>query len=300
MDETLCRTATQRAARLDRWLADQWPQHSRARWQKALAAGLVRVNGAVARAADPVAAGDVVNALPPPAAEPPAHAAPEDIPLEILYEDDDLLCLNKPPGLVVHPAAGHWQGTLVNAVLHHCADVSDGGHPLRPGIVHRLDKDTSGCILVAKNDAAHAALARQFAERTAQKTYLAVVRGRPRATSGVVTGAIARHPVHRQRMAISRRPGARAAETTWKVLVSEGNLSLVECRPKTGRTHQIRVHLKHLGHPIAGDRVYGGGADFPRQLLHAWKIAVDHPKTGERLEFTAPLPADFPLRPAAA
>ncbi len=299
MDETLCCTATQRAARLDRWLADQWPQHSRARWQKALSAGLVRVNGAVARAADPVAAGDVVNASPPPAAEPPAHAAPEDIPLEILHEDDDLLCLNKQPGLVVHPAVGHWQGTLVNAVLHHCADVSDGGHPLRPGIVHRLDKDTSGCILVAKNDAAHAALARQFAERTAQKTYLAVVRGRPRVTSGVVTGAIARHPVHRQRMAISHRPGARAAETTWKVLASEGNLSLLECRPKTGRTHQIRVHLKHLGHPIAGDRVYGGGADFPRQLLHAWKIAVDHPKTGERLEFTAPLPADFPLCPAA-
>jgi 23S rRNA pseudouridine1911/1915/1917 synthase len=208
-----------------------------------------------------------------------------------------LLCLNKPPGLVVHPAAGHWQGTLVNAILHHCADVSHGGHPLRPGIVHRLDKDTSGCILVAKNDTAHTALARQFAERTAQKTYLAVVRGRPRATSGVVTGAIARHPVHRQRMAISRRPDARAAETTWKVLHSAGNLSLLECRPKTGRTHQIRVHLKHLGHPIAGDRVYGGGADFPRQLLHAWKIAVDHPSTGERLDFEAPVPDDFPLQP---
>ncbi len=299
MDEPLTCTASQRAPRLDRWLAIQWPQFSRARWQKALAAGLIRVNGSVAGAADPVAAGDIVTALPPPASAPPAHAAPEDIPLEILHEDDDLLCLNKPPGLVVHPAAGHWQGTLVNAILHHCASVSDGGDPLRPGIVHRLDKDTSGCILVAKNDAAHAALARQFAERTAQKTYLAVVRGHPRATAGVVTGAIARHPVHRQRMAISRHPGARAAETTWKVLTSAGNLSLLECRPKTGRTHQIRVHLKHLGHPIAGDRVYGGGADFPRQLLHAWKLAVDHPQTGRRLEFTAPVPDDFPLRPTA-
>ena len=298
MDNPLTCTASQRAARLDRWLAEQWPEFSRARWQKALAAGLVRLNGAVARAADPVAANDLIEAAPPPASEPPVQAIAEDIPLEIIYEDDDLLCLNKPPGLVVHPAAGHWQGTLVNAILHHCADVSDGGHSLRPGIVHRLDKDTSGCILVAKNDAAHAALARQFAERTAQKTYLAVVRGRPRATSGVVAGAIARHPVHRQRMAISRRPEARAAETTWKVLQSEGNLSLLECRPKTGRTHQIRVHLKHLGHPIAGDRVYGGGADFERQLLHAWKIAVDHPTTGERLEFQAPVPADFPLRPA--
>ena len=298
MGNPLTSTASQRAARLDRWLAEQWPEFSRARWQKALAAGLVRLNGSVARAADPVAANDLIEAEPPPASQPPSHAVAEDIPLEIIHEDDDLLCLNKPPGLVVHPAAGHWQGTLVNAILHHCASVSDGGHPLRPGIVHRLDKDTSGCILVAKNDAAHAALSRQFAERTAQKTYLAVVRGRPRATSGVVTGAIARHPVHRQRMAISRRPGARAAETTWKVLQSEGNLSLLECRPKTGRTHQIRVHLKHLGHPIAGDRAYGGGADFPRQLLHAWKIAVDHPSTGERLEFQAPVPADFPLRPA--
>ena len=297
MEDTLTCTATQRAARLDRWLAEQWPQFSRARWQKALAAGLVRVNDSIARAADAVAAGDVVSAAPPPASEPPAHAAAEDIPLEIIYEDDDLLCLNKPPGLVVHPAAGHWEGTLVNAILHHCASVSQGGHPLRPGIVHRLDKDTSGCILVAKNDTAHAALSAQFAARTAQKTYLAVVRGRPRATSGMVTGAIARHPVHRQRMAISRRPGARAAETSWKVLSTEGNLSLVECRPKTGRTHQIRVHLKHLGHPIAGDRVYGGGADFPRQLLHAWKIVIDHPTSGQRMEFTAPVPADFPLRP---
>jgi len=298
MDTPLFCTASQRAPRLDRWLAEQWPEFSRARWQKALAAGLVRLNGAVARASDPVAVDDLVEAATPPASAPPAQAVAENIPLEIIYEDDDLLCLNKPPGLVVHPAAGHWQGTLVNAILHHCANVSDGSHPLRPGIVHRLDKDTSGCILVAKNDAAHAALARQFAERTAQKTYLAVVRGRPRATSGVVSGAIARHPVHRQRMAISRRPEARAAETTWRVLQSEGNLSLLECRPKTGRTHQIRVHLKHLGHPIAGDRVYGGGADFPRQLLHAWRIAVDHPSTGKRLEFQAPLPADFPLRPA--
>jgi 23S rRNA pseudouridine1911/1915/1917 synthase len=298
MDDSLTCTAPQHAARLDRWLAGQWPQFSRARWQKAIAAGLVRINGAVARASDPVEAGDVINAAPPPPAEPPAHAAAEDIPLEIIYEDDDLICLNKPPGLVVHPAAGHWQGTLVNAILDHCAQVSQGGNPLRPGIVHRLDKDTSGCILVAKNDTAHAALARQFADRSAQKTYLAVVRGRPRATGGVVTGAIARHPVHRQRMAISRHPGARAAETTWKVLQSADNLSLLECRPKTGRTHQIRVHLKHLGHPIAGDRVYGGGADFPRQLLHAWKIAVDHPSTGERLAFEAPVPDDFPLRTA--
>ncbi len=297
METPLTSTASQRAARLDRWLATQWPQLSRARWQKALAAGLVKLNGTTARASDSVAPGDCVEAVPPPPAAPPVQAVAEDIPLDILHQDDDLLCLNKPPGLVVHPAAGHWQGTLVNAILHHCGLVSSGGHALRPGIVHRLDKDTSGCILVAKNDAAHAALARQFAERTAKKTYLAVVRGRPRASAGAVHGAIARHPVHRQRMAVSRRPGAREAETAWRVLESAGNLSLLECRPKTGRTHQIRVHLKHLGHPIAGDRVYGGGADFARQLLHAWKIAVIHPTTGLPLELTAPVPADFPLQP---
>jgi 23S rRNA pseudouridine1911/1915/1917 synthase len=206
--------------------------------------------------------------------------------------------LDKPPGLVVHPAAGHWQGTLVNAVLHHCAAVSSGGHPLRPGIVHRLDKDTSGCILVAKNDATHAELARQFAERSAKKTYLAVVRGRPRATAGSISGSIARHPVHRQRMAVSSKPGARAAETAWKLLATDGKLSLLECRPRTGRTHQIRVHLKHLGHPIAGDRTYGGGADYPRQLLHAWKLEIKHPRTGQDLAFCAPVPEDFPLQPA--
>jgi 23S rRNA pseudouridine1911/1915/1917 synthase len=297
MDETLHCTNEARAARLDRWLAQQWPQFSRARWQKALAAGLVRVNDLPARASDTLRPGDRIEARVPPAATAPADAEAEDIPLDILYEDDDLICLNKPPGLVVHPATGHWQGTLVNAILHHCSAVSAGGHPLRPGIVHRLDKDTSGCILVAKNDTAHTHLARQFAERTAHKIYLAVVRGRPRTTAGSVSGAIARHPVHRQRMAVSRRPEARAAETAWRLLESDGKLSLVECRPKTGRTHQIRVHLKHLGHPIAGDRTYGGGADYPRQLLHAWQLTVSHPTTGRPLHFTAPMPADFPLRP---
>lgn len=285
------------APRLDRWLAATWPDVSRSRWQKALAAGLVEVNGMRAESAQRLRTGDRVRATEPPPEKPPATARPENIPLEILYEDEDLICLNKPAGLVVHPAAGHWSGTLVNALMHHADTLSSGGSPLRSGLVHRLDKDTSGCILAAKNDASHAALARQFAERSAQKTYLAVVRGKPRASAGVVTGAIARHPVHRQRMAVSQRPGARAAETAWKLLTTEKGLSLMECRPKTGRTHQIRVHLKHLGHPIAGDRVYGGGADFPRQLLHAWKLAVAHPKTGEPLLFRAELPGDFPLRP---
>ena len=285
------------APRLDRWLAATWPEVSRARWQRAIAAGLVRVNGAVARASAPVGARDEIAAQEPPPEEARTSARPQNIPLEIIYEDEDLICLNKPAGLVVHPAAGNWSGTLVNAVLHHAGKLSTGGNPLRPGVVHRLDKDTSGCILVAKTDAAHAALARQFAERTAQKTYLAVVRGKPRASAGIVTGAIARHPVHRQRMAVSNRPGARAAETAWKVIATDPKVSLLECRPKTGRTHQIRVHLKHLGHPIAGDRVYGGGADFPRQMLHAWKLRITHPRTGRELLFTAPPPEDFPLAP---
>lgn len=291
------RIAEASAPRLDRWLVEQWPELSRARWQKALAGGLVHVNGTPARASDALQPGDRVDAqFPPPAT---AHStSAEDIPLDILYEDEHLLCLNKPAGLVVHPAAGHWQGTLVNAVLHHCHSLSSGEHPLRPGIVHRLDKDTTGCILVAKTDAAHSGLARQFADRTARKTYLAVVRGRPRTTAGVVTGAIDRHPAHRQRMTISQRTGARDAETLWKVLGTSGQLSLLECQPRTGRTHQIRVHLKHLGHPIAGDRTYGGGADFQRQLLHAWKLEITHPVTGEAMNFTAPIPDDFPLRPA--
>lgn len=295
--EVRTKTADGPAPRLDRWLASVWPEVSRARWQRAIAEGLVRVNGATAQASAPVRAGDEIRAQEPPAEEANSSARPENIPLEILYEDEDLICLNKPAGLVVHPAAGNWSGTLVNALLHHAGQLSTGGNPLRPGVVHRLDKDTSGCILVAKNDAAHAALAHQFAGRTAQKTYLAVVRGKPRASAGVVTGAIARHPVHRQRMAVSNRAGARFAETAWKVLATSANLSLLECRPKTGRTHQIRVHLKHLGHPIAGDRVYGGGADFPRQLLHAWKLRVTHPRTGQELLFTAPPPADFPIAP---
>lgn len=295
--ETRCKTVEKSAPRLDRWMAEVWPDLSRARWQRAIAGGLVSVNGTAARASEPLHTGDEVRAQEPPEREARADALPENIPLEILYEDDDLVCLNKPPGLVVHPAVGNWTGTLVNALLHHAGELSSGGHPLRPGVVHRLDKDTSGCILVAKNDASHTALSRQFAERTARKTYLAVVRGKPRTSAGVVTGAIARHPVHRQRMSISNRPGARAAETAWKLLSTDGKLSLLECQPKTGRTHQIRVHLKHLGHPIAGDRVYGGGADFSRQLLHAWKLAIRHPRSGQEMHFCAPLPEDFPLEP---
>lgn len=292
-------TAAEPSPRLDRWLAGKaFPPASRARWQKAIAGGVVRVNGLPARASDPVRAGDTIEFRLIEAA-PAELSAAEEMSLDILFEDEHLLVVNKPPGLVVHPGAGNWEGTLVNGLLHHCGSLS-AGHPSRPGIVHRLDKDTSGVILVAKTDDALAALAAQFAARTAEKTYLAVVRGKPRTSAGTINGAIARHPAHRHRMTVSTREGARAAETGWRVLVSLGNLSLLECRPKTGRTHQIRVHLKHLGHPVAGDRTYGGGADFPRQLLHAWKIRLTHPATGAGVAFEAPVPADFPLRPEPA
>ncbi len=292
-------TAEEPCPRLDRWLAARAvPAASRARWQKAIAGGAVRVNGLAARASDAVRPGDKVEFSLIESA-PVELSSAEEMPLDILFEDEHLLVLNKPPGLVVHPGAGNWEGTLVNGLLHHCGTLASG-NPIRPGIVHRLDKDTSGVILVAKTDDALAHLAGQFAARTAEKTYLAVVRGKPRTSAGTIHGAIARHPIHRQRMSVSTREGARAAETGWRVLVSVDKLSLLECRPKTGRTHQIRVHLKHLGHPVAGDRTYGGGADFPRQLLHAWKIRLAHPATGAEVAFEAPVPADFPLRPEMA
>ncbi|MFZ4483217.1 MAG: RluA family pseudouridine synthase [Chthoniobacterales bacterium] len=289
-------TAAEPSPRLDRWLAAKArPTASRARWQKAIAGGAVRVNGAEAKASDPVQAGDTVEFRLVESAV-PALSAAEEMALDIVFEDEHLLVVNKPAGLVVHPGAGNWEGTLVNGLLHHCRGLT-AGHPSRPGIVHRLDKDTSGVILVAKSDDALTNLAAQFANRTAEKTYLAVVRGKPRTSAGTINGAIARHPIHRQRMTVSTREGARPAETGWRVLLSTGHLSLLECRPKTGRTHQIRVHLRHLGHPVAGDRTYGGGADFPRQLLHAWKIRLAHPATGESVAFEAPVPEDFPLRP---
>jgi 23S rRNA pseudouridine1911/1915/1917 synthase len=245
-------------------------------------------------------------------------AQPEAIPLEILFEDDDLLVVNKAAGLVVHPGAGHQQHTLVNALLAHCQNLSGIGGKERPGIVHRLDKETSGCLVVAKNDATHRDLSRQFAARTMQKIYLALVAGIPRKSSGVIDLAIARHPVHRQRMAIARRQG-RSAKTEYRVLRSgvtseapasvpaEGSpwrvsafrsrdrISLVECTLHSGRTHQIRVHLHHLGHPVLGDKLYGGkrASDYPRQMLHAWKLAFTHPRTGEVMPFEAPVPPDF-------
>jgi 23S rRNA pseudouridine1911/1915/1917 synthase len=195
---------------------------------------------------------------------------------------------------VVHPGAGQQKHTLVNALLAHCKNLSGIGGKERPGIVHRLDKETSGVLVIAKNDATHRDLSKQFAERTTGKAYLALVAGTPRKSSGTIDAPIARHPVHRQRMSIARR-GGRIAKTEYRVLASTGDRSLIECVIHSGRTHQIRVHLHYLGHPVLGDKLYGGkrAGDFPRQMLHAWKLSFRHPRTEERMSFTAPTPDDF-------
>jgi 23S rRNA pseudouridine1911/1915/1917 synthase len=284
--------ATDAGARLDRFLADSADEFSRSRIQVLIRDGLVTLNGAVPRARDIVRAGDRIVLI-----EPPVQAidlVPETIALSVLFEDNDLIVINKPAGISVHPGAGRKRGTLVNALLSHCKNLSGIGGKERPGIVHRLDKETSGCLAVAMNDFAHLELSRQFAARTVEKIYLVLVAGKLRRGSGTIVAAIARHRVHRKKMTIARE-GGREARTDFKVVRSGGDASLLECRLHSGRTHQIRVHLQHLGHPILGDIVYGGrkAGKFPRQMLHAWKLAFDHPRTKQRMHFEAPLPEDF-------
>ena len=278
--------------RLDRSLAEALPAFSRARLQTLIRDGFVTVNGNTARPRDAVRTGDTVEVREPEIEK--IDAQPEAMQLDILFEDDDLLVVNKPAGLVVHPGAGQQTGTLVNALLAHCKNLSGIGGKERPGIVHRLDKETSGVLVVAKNDAAHRDLSKQFAERTTGKTYLALVAGIPRKSSGTIEAPIARHPVHRKKMSVARR-GGRSAKTEYRVVRSGSDRSLVECVIHTGRTHQIRVHLHHLGHPVLGDKLYGGkrAGDFPRQMLHAWKLTFRHPRTGDSLNFTAPIPTAF-------
>lgn len=278
--------------RLDRYLALALPEFSRARLQALIREGFVTLNGETPRTREAVRTGDVV-VVSEPAVE-KVEAQPEAIPLTVLFEDEDLLVLDKPAGLVVHPGAGNQEHTLVNALLAHCTDLSGIGGKERPGIVHRLDKDTSGCLVVAKNDATHRELGKQFAARTMVKIYLAIVSGVPRVKSGVIDAAIGRHPVHRQKMSIARARG-RSAKTEYSVLRSVDRISLVQCTLHSGRTHQIRVHLHHLGHPVLGDKLYGGktvpGSD--RQMLHAWKLGFEHPRSRERMMFEAPMPEDM-------
>ena len=267
--------------RIDVFVARRLPDLSRSRVRRLLESGAVLLDGRPARPSHRLTTGQRVRvAVPPPE---PDGAQPEAIPLDVLYEDADLLAVNKPAGMTVHPAPGHATSTLVNAVLAHSSDLSGVGGVLRPGIVHRLDRDTSGVILVAKNDAAHQALASQLKERRIEKVYLALVEGTPRPAEGVIDAPIARDPRNRRRMAIVE--GGREAVTAYRVVERLRGVALVEARPKTGRTHQIRVHLAAIGHPIVGDALYGHASPLvSRQFRHAWRITFAHPRTGEQTE----------------
>jgi len=279
--------------RLDRFLALELADFSRSRLQALILGGFVQLNDAEPRPRELVKTGDVIRLQVPPIEK--IESLAEEIPLQILFEDEDLLVIDKPAGMVVHPGAGNLEHTLVNALLHHCHALSGIGGKERPGIVHRLDKETSGCLVVAKNDAAHRELSKQFAARTLKKVYLALVSGRLRKAAGVIDAPIARHPIHRQRMSVAKNSRGRSAMTEYKVVRSGAEMSLVECALHSGRTHQIRVHLHHLGHPVIGDKLYAAklAKSFPRQMLHAWKLGFAQPRTGEWSEFEAPLPQDF-------
>jgi 23S rRNA pseudouridine1911/1915/1917 synthase len=278
--------------RLDQFLAKWLPEYSRSRLQQLIRAGFVRLNQQATRPRQIVRIGDKIDLLEPPLEK--IETLPEPIPLDVLFEDDDLIVINKPAGLTVHPGAGQREHTLVNALLSYCTTLSGIGGKERPGIVHRLDKETSGCLVVAKNDIAHRELSKQFAARSVEKIYLALVAGKLRKAAGIIDEKIGRHPVHRQRMSVSARRG-RAAKTEYRVISSSDEGSLIECRLHSGRTHQIRVHLHHLGHPVLGDKIYAPrfAKNFPRQMLHAWKLGFRHPRTGEWKNFEAPLPLDF-------
>jgi len=295
-DDTL--TVDDRGARqrLDRYLTERGSWGSRSRVQRLIGDGLVRVDGRLAKAGAILRAGQTIEVRVV-AAPLPAGVEAEPIPLDVLYEDASLLVINKPPGLVVHPAPGHWRGTLVSALLYHWAGPRADLDPLRPGIVHRLDKDTSGVLLIAKDAATLAALGAQFRRREVDKQYLAFVWGQLRKQSGTIAAPIGRNPVHRKRMAVRR--GGREAVTAFEVAERLEGVTLVRLFPKTGRTHQLRVHLAAIGHGIVGDAVYGRGRTrggsvlIERQALHAERITFRHPRTGERLSFVAPLPEDL-------
>jgi len=292
------RLSVERAAagtRLDRWLAARLPDLSRARLQALIDAGHVRVGGAQPKAARRLTGGETVEVeIPPPPRE---ELLPEPMSLQIVHEDAHVLVLDKPAGLVMHPGAGHARGTLAAGVLAHAPGTAGVGGPRRPGVVHRLDKDTSGLLVVAKTRLAYESLTAQLGRRTMTRRYLAVVHGRVRPPAGVVDAPIGRHPRERTRMAVVAAGRGKRAVTRYQVLERFREFTLVEARLETGRTHQIRVHLASLGHPVAGDAVYGGRARrvvpvSPEGFaLHAAHLAFDHPATGERLELSSPLPA---------
>ena len=288
-------TDNERGQRLDRFLQTQMPERSRAFLQKLIEQGNARVNGQPHKASYSVRTGDQVSVeIPPPV---PLEAQPEQIRLNVLYEDDDLIVVNKAAGMVVHPAVGNYEHTLVNALLHHCrCHLAGIGGVERPGIVHRLDKGTSGCIVVAKNDTAHCSLVDQFKARTVRKVYRAICWGTFARVSGRIETDIGRSGRDRQKMSVRVTRG-RAALSEYRVLKQFPSFALVEVTPHTGRTHQIRVHMAHIGHPLVGDAVYGRARAVEiavdRPMLHAYKLSFTHPCTGERLEFEAPVPEDM-------
>ena len=286
--------------RLDKFLQIKFPDTSRGTFQRLIVSGDVLVNDRPTKATHHPRAGEEISILwPEPVA---AEALPENISLDIIFEDEQLIVLNKPAGMVMHPAAGHATGTLVNALLYYCAGKLSGiGGVARPGIVHRLDKDTSGCLVVAKDDSTHHALSTQFADRKTIKIYQALVCGHPAKTKCTVNAPIARHPIHRKKMTVMER--GRTARTDLRVVEVLNGSALVEATLHTGRTHQIRVHLQHLGCPVIGDPVYGGRTarhfqqathyEAPRQMLHAVSLGFIHPVSGKKLTVESPLPEDF-------
>jgi 23S rRNA pseudouridine1911/1915/1917 synthase len=281
--------------RIDTWLTQRLPEFSRARLQKLIAQGHVLVNNHPIAKKQKLQLNDQVTiTIPPPTS---LDLIPEQIPLDILYEDDQLIIINKPAGMVVHPAPGHSSSTLVHALLSHCPLAAIGGVH-RPGIVHRLDRDTSGAIVVAKTDFAHQSLQGQIQAKTARREYLGVVVGSPREDMGLIDLPLGRHPVDRQKQTIVEiEDGGRSAQTYWEVLERLGNFTIIKFRLGTGRTHQIRVHSNRMGYPIVGDPVYGCGrgikVKLPGQALHAWQLELIQPVTGETIKVTAPLPLHF-------
>lgn len=281
--------------RIDKYLAEEFPDYSRSFLQKLLKDGAVTVNGKVVKANYKLQGEEEISLYMPDQIEP--DILPEDIPLNILYEDEDLLVVNKPKGMVVHPGAGHYSGTLVNAIMYHCKDQLSGiNGVLRPGIVHRIDRDTTGSLVICKNDFTHRHIAEQLKEHSSTRKYRAIVHGNLKEEDGTVRAAIGRHPTDRKKMSVHAKHG-KDAITHYHVLERFGQYTYIECQLETGRTHQIRVHMSSIGHPLLGDEIYGPAkcpiSGLQGQTLHAQTLGFIHPRTGTYVEFEAPLPEYF-------